>query len=234
MKNLNNKLVSGVDEAGRGSIIGPLVIACVTADKKIIRKFSKLGVKDSKKVTPKNREILSKIIMEESQHVSITRLSEKKIDKAVRLRKEFAKKKNYYPGNKIIGLNELEANSIAKMMNELKSSSIYVDSCDVNPERFKQRIINRIDTRMKIYSRHKADERYIIVAAASIIAKFNRDKEILKLERIHGNIGSGYPSDQITRRFLREWIIKNKEMPDFTRKSWKTWIDLQPKIEDYL
>ena len=60
MKNLNKSLRSGIDEAGRGSIIGPLVIASVTADKKTINKFSRIGVKDSKKLSAKNREIFQK------------------------------------------------------------------------------------------------------------------------------------------------------------------------------
>ena len=88
MKNLNKSLRSGIDEAGRGSIIGPLVIASVTADKKTINKFSRIGVKDSKKLSAKNREIFSKIIIDESENVIISKLSEKRIDKAVKLRKK--------------------------------------------------------------------------------------------------------------------------------------------------
>ena len=84
MKNLNKSLVSGIDEAGRGSIIGPLVIASVTANKKTIKKFSKIGVKDSKKLSAKNREIFARIIMDESENVMISKLTEKKIDRAVK------------------------------------------------------------------------------------------------------------------------------------------------------
>ena len=140
MKNLNKSLRSGIDEAGRGSIIGPLVIASVTADKKTINKFSRIGVKDSKKLSAKNREIFSKIIIDESENVIISKLSEKRIDKAVKLRKKYLKNKNFVTNNKIIGLNELEAHSMSKMINNLNSHSVYVDSCDVNPERFKNRI----------------------------------------------------------------------------------------------
>ena len=83
MKNLNKSPVSGIDEAGRGSIIGPLVIASVTANKKTIKKFSRIGVKDSKKLSAKNREIFARIIMDESENVMISKLTEKKIDRAV-------------------------------------------------------------------------------------------------------------------------------------------------------
>ena len=233
MKNLNKSLRSGIDEAGRGSIIGPLVIASVTADKKTINKFSRIGVKDSKKLSAKNREVFSKIIIDESENVIISKLSEKRIDKAVKLRKKYLKNKNFLTNNKIIGLNELEANSMSKMINNLNSHSVYVDSCDVKPERFKERIENHMNSNMKIYSSHKAEEKYVIVAAASIVAKYTRDKEIFRLGKKFGEIGSGYPSDPLTRIFLQKWLKKNKTMPDFTRKSWKTWDNLQPKIEDY-
>ena len=233
MKNLNKSLRSGIDEAGRGSIIGPLVIASVTADKKTINKFSRIGVKDSKKLSAKNREVFSKIIIDESENVIISKLSEKRIDKAVKLRKKYLKNKNFVTNNKIIGVNELEARSMSKMINNLNSHSVYVDSCDVKPERFKERIENHMNSNMKIYSSHKADEKYVIVAAASIVAKYTRDKEIFRLGKKFGEMGSGYPSDPLTRIFLQKWLKKNKTMPDFTRKSWKTWENLQPKIEDY-
>jgi len=233
LKNLNKSLISGIDEAGRGSIIGPLVIASVTADKRIIRKFSRIGIKDSKKLSSKNREIFTKIIMNESNNVIISKLSEKKIDKAVKLRKKYLKNKNLVIKNKIIGLNELEAHSMSRIMNKMNSHSVFVDSCDVKPERFKERIEKYLDSNIKIHSSHKADEKYVIVAAASIVAKYTRDNEILKLKRKFGEIGSGYPADPVTRIFLQKWLKKNKKVPDFTRKSWKTWEDLQPKIDDY-
>ena len=81
MKNLNYKLRSGTDEAGRGSIIGPLVIACVSADKNTIRKFSRIGIKDSKKITPRNRKIFTEIIIENAIDVSIKKISPQRIDK---------------------------------------------------------------------------------------------------------------------------------------------------------
>ena len=233
MKNLNKSLISGIDEAGRGSIIGPLVIASVTANKKTIKKFSRIGVKDSKKLSAKNREIFARIIMDESENVTISKLSEKKIDRAVKLRKEYLKNKKFITNNKIIGLNELEAHSMSKMISKMNSHSVFVDSCDVKPERFKERIENRLNSKMKIYSSHKADEKYVVVAAASVVAKYTRDKEIFKLKRKFGEMGSGYPSDPATRIFLQKWLKKNKTMPDFTRKSWKTWESLQPKIDDY-
>ena len=226
MRNLNKSLISGIDEAGRGSIIGPLVIASVTANKKTIKKFSKIGVKDSKKLSAKNREIFTRIIMDESENVMISKLTEKKIDRAVKLRKEYLKNKKFITKNKIIGLNELEAHSMSKIISNMNSHSVFVDSCDVKPERFKERIENHLNSNMKIYSSHKADEKYVVVAAASIVAKYTRDKEIFKLKRKFGEMGSGYPSDAATRIFLQKWLKKNKTMPDFTRKSWKTWDSL--------
>ena len=101
-----------------------------------------------------------------------------------------------------------------------------MDSCDVKPQRFKERIESHLNSSMKIYSSHKADEKYVVVAAASVVAKYTRDKEIFKLKRKFGEMGSGYPSDPATRMFLQKWLKKNKTIPDFTRKSWKTWNSL--------
>ena len=92
MKNLNKSLRSGIDEAGRGSIIGPLVIASVTANKKTIKKFSKIGVKDSKKLSAKNREIFARIIMDESENVMISKLTEKKNRQSSKIKKRIFEK----------------------------------------------------------------------------------------------------------------------------------------------
>ena len=224
-----NKLIAGTDEAGRGSILGPLVVSCVVANNNTIKQFSRIGVKDSKKLSSKKREIFAKIILKNAEKVYIRKISIRKIDKAVNLRRDYILKKIIPKTYDIVGLNELEARSMASIINKLNTKIVYVDSCDVNPNRFKKRILNQINNKISIRAQHKADEKYVIVAAASIIAKYIRDKEIKKIETLYGNIGSGYPSDPTTRLFLQRWLLKNGEIPNYARKSWKTWIKLQPK-----
>lgn len=220
MRRLNT---TGIDEAGRGSIIGPLVIAGVCANKETVKEFKRIGIKDSKKLTRKNRERFAKIIIEKSDKYSIRKLSPKKIDRAVMLRKKNKTSKLNFQAKNYGGLNELEAHAMSSILNKLNSKIAFIDSCDINPKRFKIKIKNLMNKNIKIYSLHKADEIYTIVSAASILAKCIRDKEIYALQRRYGSIGSGYPSDNKTRVFLKTWNLKNGNRPNFSRESWKTW-----------
>ncbi len=116
-------------------------------------------------------------------------------------------------------LNQLEADYMAKVIKKLEAGASYVDSCDVNPKRFGLYISNLAKTG-KIISSHHADQKYPVVSAASIIAKVNRDRAIEKLRKSH-DLGSGYPSDPKTMRFIKQWISQNGNVPVFVRKSWK-------------
>jgi ribonuclease HII len=195
--------ICGVDDAGRGSMLGPLVIAGISLDKKKVRKLSALGVKDSKKLTAKKREELYKKIISIVDSYYVARISPKSIDTSV------AKH----------GLNQLEAKYMAKVISKLDPDTSYVDSCDVIPKRFGKEI-SRLSNNKKVHSHHHADSRFPVVSAASIIAKVTRDKAISRLREIH-DLGSGYPSDTKTIDFVKKYYKKQKTMPDFVRKSWK-------------
>jgi ribonuclease HII len=120
-------------------------------------------------------------------------------------------------------MNELEESKMAEIIRELKPRSVYIDAVDVNEDRFRESIQNLLDyTPEEIISKHKADDLFPIVSAASIIAKDKRDTLIEELKRKYGDFGSGYPSDKRTVEFLRNWIKKNKNVPHFARKSWET------------
>jgi len=196
-------LICGVDEAGRGSLLGPLVIAGVSLKRSKIRKLSSMGIRDSKKLTPAARERLYKKIIEYADDYYIARINPKTIDRSVKKHQ----------------LNSLEAKYMAKVISKLKPNISYVDSCDVNPKRYGKEI-NKMAKRGKIRSYHHADSRFVIVSAASIIAKVNRDKAIAKLRKEH-DLGSGYPSDRKTINFVSKYISNRKEIPSFVRKSWK-------------
>lgn len=202
---LKTKLVKvcGVDDAGRGSMLGPLVIAGITLDKTKLRELSSLGVKDSKQLSPKSREELYKKIIELVDDYYVARISPKSIDASV---------KNH-------DLNQLEAKYMAKVISELNPDISYVDSCDVNPSRF-GRVISKLSNNKKIKSYHHADSRFVVVSAASIIAKVSRDKSIARLKKTH-NLGSGYPSDPTTINFVKSYYVQHKVLPTFVRKSWK-------------
>lgn len=127
-----------------------------------------------------------------------------------------------------INLNTLEMNKFAVIINDLKPDIIYMDAADTNEERFRNAIIEKLKySPEKIISEHKADERYPIVSAASIIAKHKRDSIIDNLREKYLNLGytdlgSGYPSDKKTIKFLKAWIRSEKKAPPFARKTWET------------
>jgi ribonuclease HII len=196
-------IICGVDDAGRGSVLGPLVIAGVSAERTKIKHLSEIGVKDSKQLSPKAREMLYKKIIAIVDDYYIARISPQIIDQSVRNNQ----------------LNHLEAKYMAKVISKLRPCSSYVDSCDVNPSRFGKEI-SKLANSGKIYSRHHADSRFVIVSAASIVAKVNRDRAIEKLRKKY-DLGSGYPSDSKTMKFIKKWMLDHHEIPKFVRKSWK-------------
>jgi ribonuclease HII len=196
-------LVCGVDDAGRGSVLGPLVIAGILIERNKIKHLSKIGVKDSKMLSPQSRENLYKKIISIVDDYYVAKIPPSVIDRSV--------SKNQ--------LNDLEAKYMAKVIEKLKPGSAYVDSCDVNPARFGKQI-SKLAKIKKVHSSHHADRRFPVVSAASIIAKVNRDRAIEKL-RLNHDVGSGYPSDFKTMEFIRRYIGLHGFPPKFTRKSWK-------------
>ncbi len=191
-----------IDEAGRGPVIGPLVIAGLIIDKKIE------GVKDSKQLTKEKREELFKKIIENCVEYHYVILEAKEIDEL----------------RKFMSLNEIEAYMIAKLIKKFKNKfkRVFVDSPDIIAERFGNRINNYLDQKLEIISEHKADAKYYGVSCASIIAKVIRDKEIEKIENENNVvIGTGYPHDEQTIKVVKKYI-ENGEKPNFIRYSWET------------
>lgn len=194
-------LICGVDEAGRGSMLGPLVVAAIAIEKSKIVKLEEIGVKDSKKLSAKAREKLYRQIIKIVDDYQISKATPKQIDLAVNQHK----------------LNVLESIHMAKVIKKLQPSVSYVDSCDVNATRFGKELAKMCQSKIKSY--HHADARFVVVSAASILAKVTRDRAIASLAKKHP-VGSGYPSDSKTVSFVRGWFLQNGKMPEFVRKSW--------------
>jgi len=195
-------LVCGVDDAGRGSVLGPLVIAGIVIKQTKVNQLKKQGIRDSKKLTPLARERLYKIIINIVDDYYVARISPKIIDKSV--------------FNHL--LNHLEAQYMAKVISKLSPSVAFVDSCDVNPRRFGKEI-SKLTSHSKIKSYHHADSKFVVVSAASILAKVSRDRAITRLRKKY-TVGSGYPSDPKTKAFIKKSIKRNIPLT-FIRKSWK-------------
>jgi ribonuclease HII len=194
--------VCGVDEAGRGSMLGPLVVAGISISKSKVNLLKKQGVRDSKKLSPAVRERLYKKIIQIVDDHYIVKIPPRIIDKSV---------SNH-------SLNHLEAKYMAKVISKLSPSTAFVDSCDVNSKRFGKEI-SKLTSNTKIRSYHHADSKFIAVSAASILAKVSRDRAITRLSKKH-DIGSGYPSDPKTKAFVKKSIRRNQNLT-FLRKSWK-------------
>ena len=141
--------VCGVDEAGRGSMLGPLVVAGISISKSKVNLLKKLGVRDSKKLSPTVRERLYKKIIQIVDDYYIVKISPRIIDKSVSTR----------------SLNHLEAKYMAKVISKLSPSTAFVDSCDVNSKRFGKEI-SKLTSNTKIRSYHHADSKFIAVSAA--------------------------------------------------------------------
>jgi len=202
-------LVAGVDDAGRGCVIGPLVIAGVLMKEEDLHKLVQIRVRDSKLLSPQQREALVPEIRRIAEKTAVVKLTPSEIDAVV------------LAGRKLHKLNWLEAQAMARVLEDLKPDKAYVDASDVLEARFKRDILDSMTLKPEVISEHKADRNYPIVSAASVIAKVERDKEIADLIRAHGDFGSGYPSDPRTIQFLQQCLTKSHDYPDFVRKSWK-------------
>ena len=201
-------MIAGCDEAGRGPLFGNMVMCGVLLDESVLDELKMAGVKDSKLLTPKKREMLAELISRKVLKIEIAELSPSEIDES-RLVKN-------------INLNELEAKTFAHIIDCLKPKLAYLDSPDPNPKLFEQRIRKYIKTGPKLVVENFADRKYVAVAAASIVAKVRRDKRIAELHERYGDFGSGYPADPRTIAFLERWVREHGKLPEFARRSWKT------------
>jgi ribonuclease HII len=201
---IHAEMFCGIDEAGRGPVLGPLVICGVAVDDD--DPLRKMGVKDSKKLTPKKREELAPLILGAAR-VEIVEIPAEEID-AVRA---------------VITLNELEARVFASIIERLQPEHAYLDAADANEKEFGRMVQAQLTRKVKITSEHKADDTYPVVSAASIIAKVTRDRRVRDIEKEIGRpIGSGYTSDPKTISFLNDWMTEKKTLPPHCRRSWDT------------
>jgi ribonuclease HII len=214
-------MFAGIDEAGRGPVIGPLVIcvAAMEADKEKILKD--MGVKDSKLLSEKQRESILKN-MEKLVKYKIVIIHPKEIDASVQDNR----------------LNYLEADKGAMLLNELskefKISKTIIDCPSTNISAYKEYFQSKLNHPTELVVEHKADLHHIIVGAASIIAKVTREKELEKLKkRFNIDFGSGYPADPKTKDFL-EKNHSNLKYSEIFRKSWATFRKFDQKsLEDF-
>ncbi len=202
-------LVAGVDEAGRGCVVGPLVVAGVAVQAEVLPQLVELGVKDSKLLTPKKREALYPEILKLAAGHQVIKVLPQDIDKVV------------HSARRLHRLNRLEARTMAKVIEVLKPDTAYVDAADVVEYRFRNHIKECLTSKVRVVSRHKADRTFPVVSAASIIAKVERDREIANLKVEFGDFGSGYLIDDRTVAFLKRLLDEHGDYPSCIRQSWE-------------
>jgi ribonuclease HII len=214
-------LILGIDDAGRGPVVGPMILAGCLLTPEAEKELKKLGVKDSKELSPGKREFLVEKIKERIEAFEIVLSTPEEIDKCLTTG---------------INLNELEANKTAEIINKInkgyKKIKVIVDCPSVSIEKWKDLLKTKIDnlSNLEISCEHKADRNHVSVSAASILAKSTREKEMDKLKEKYGKeIGSGYTSDPSTIMFIEKHALKYKDAGIF-RKTWETWQKASDKI----
>ncbi|MCH1442491.1 MAG: ribonuclease HII [Candidatus Poseidoniaceae archaeon] len=209
----------GVDEAGRGPVLGPLVVGLLSIPKEDEYLLEEQHIEDSKHLSHAKRKLhyewINQQVVERGWYVDTIICQPNRIDNAV-----YAK-----------GLNILEVDLFSSILNRHHRSfnqklEILLDACDVNEKRFSNRISNRLSdwpwAETTMVAEHKADTNHRIVGGASILAKVVRDMEIERIALEVGKpVGSGYPSDPNTVKALPDLIKKNGIHKDI-RWSWAT------------
>jgi ribonuclease HII len=194
--------------------MGPLVVAGIVIDEPHSEALAEWGVRDSKQLTPKQREKMDVKIRQLALQVELLEISADTIDTQRRSKHN---------------MNELETQWMVEILQRLRWDVAYIDAVDVDADRFGRAIQSHFAPPRLVVSEHKADSTYPVVSAASIVAKVRRDQRIAELHRVYGDFGSGYPSDPKTVHFLKEWIAHHDTFPDVVRKTWETASDILSK-----
>lgn len=217
---LMEELLIGVDDAGRGPVLGPMCLAGVLIRKSEEKELKEIGARDSKLLTSEHRERIVGKLKEKCLAFKTILVSPREIDTGF---------------DKGLNLNEVEAYACAEIINELtaritseqrKGLKIILDCPSINTTSWKKQLLDYVREKSlseKIVCEHKADFNFVVVSAASIIAKTTRDAEIEKLKEKFGiDFGSGYPSDPVTVEFLKK-NATNTRFKGLFRESWSSW-----------
>jgi len=207
----------GVDEAGRGPAIGPLVVCALSVPEEDIKILKDLGVDDSKKLTKRKRESIHSKIIEISNsrgwEIGLVHCDARSID--------------LWMDSGTLNTMEVQAfaDAISQLVSNLVEYKIFLDACDVDAARFGRNVSSTLGLKescCSVFSNHGMDSSDVVTGAASIIAKVNRDRAIAILSGELGiELGSGYPSDPKTIAAIGE-LCKEEIPNDCLRRKWKT------------
>lgn len=219
--------ILGIDEAGRGCVVGPLVMCGYLVDEKNVSELKKIGVRDSKLLSSLQRNKIIPKLEKLASDVVLLKIPAGEIDKM----------------RTITNLNKIEIERMAQIINAFNPDKVIIDALEANEKKFRKKIeglVNKtaLDSQSEgrnngceIIAENFADKNYVEVGAASIMAKVTRDKEINELQKGFADFGSGYPSDEKTINFLKDCVKNNRGFPAFVRKSWLTVRWIQEEIQ---
>jgi ribonuclease HII len=214
---MEDPLILGIDEAGKGPVLGDLIIAGAMYKKSRKKDLKILGVKDSKMLTVKKREELFSEVKKLAEKYEVITVSPNEIDQ------------RYNVGT---NMNKIEAVKFAELINRLKPDIAVIDCPSANTKGFQDYMSQFLTHKCRVKCENYADKNHIEVGAASIIAKVTRDAGIKEIEKEIGMpVGAGYPSDPVTIKFI-EKVFKNKEFINkYIRKTWFTFQNIINKKE---
>jgi ribonuclease HII len=201
----------GVDEAGKGPVLGSMFAAAVRAAPSALP----ADIADSKTLSPERRETLAGEIHEVASAVAVAEVPVSRID------------------DPETDMNTLTVDAHASALADVvrPNDRVTVDAAETDETRFGRRLADRLDATPDIAARHRADESDVLVGAASIVAKVERDAHVDRLAAAHGDVGSGYPSDETTRTFLANYVSEHGCLPNCARSSWQTADDVLAAAE---
>ena len=216
MTQLHDNIIMGLDEAGRGCIIGDLVVGAFwTLESKLLA-LKETGATDSKKLSLKKRESILLLLPAVGEQARV-HITPQQIDQ----------------GN----LNTLEEEAFVQLIAQVQPDMVYIDA-PTHPsgipavlKRLQQALVKvgayTNETLPAFVIEPKADLTYPVVSAASIVAKVHRDRDLKKTPAE----GSGYPSDPKTRKWLKEYIRSEQPFPPCVRQRWATIDKLKAEIK---
>ncbi|MBI2665288.1 ribonuclease HII [Candidatus Woesearchaeota archaeon] len=208
-----SKVTIGIDEAGRGPVLGPLVMVALAVDEEGEKKLQWMGVKDSKLLSSEVREELFPRIKEVVKDFRIEVIEPDAIDLSL--------------SEENTNLNWLEADTSVRLVSDMDAHRLILDCPSPNIEAYKDYLLRKLPKRIQekeLLVEHKADLHYIVVGAASVVAKVIRDRYIERLKNEIGmDFGTGYMSDPKTKDFLEKYHDK---YPHLFRKRWQSYIDV--------
>ena len=212
-------IMLGIDEAGRGPVLGPMTYGCAYWPVAMNEELSAKGFDDSKALTEAKREELYHKVMEHSAQVGWVL----RVLHASEISAKMLRRTPY-------SLNAMSHDAAIEMVRAVQKlgldvAQVFVDTVG-DPTSYEEYLTRAFSGKVQFTVRKKADALFKVVSAASIVAKCVRDASMATWTWLEPGIspsmdmGCGYPSDEKTKAWLRKHSDPVFGFPDIVRFSW--------------